>query len=53
MTARSTWNDLGFWYEDVVASRGDRSSEAAPQADRVLLLGRRTGCSWRSRPWWS
>jgi len=39
MTARSTWNDLGFWYEDVVAARGDRSSEAAPQADRVLLLG--------------
>jgi hypothetical protein len=39
MTPRSTWNDVGFWYEDVVASEGDRPSEAAPRADRVMLVG--------------
>jgi hypothetical protein len=39
MTPQSGWNRWGFWWEDVVAARGDRPSEAAPQADRVLLVG--------------
>jgi hypothetical protein len=39
MAPRSTWNRLGFWSENVVAARGDRPSEAAPRADRVLLVG--------------
>lgn len=39
MPPRSTWNELGFWWQDVVAARGDQPSAAAPQADRVMLVG--------------
>lgn len=39
MAPRSAWNERGFWYQDVTASDGDLPSEAAPRADRVLLLG--------------
>jgi hypothetical protein len=39
MAPRSTWNELGFWWQDVVAARGDQPSAAAPQADRVMLVG--------------
>lgn len=39
MPPRSMWNELGFWRQDVVAARGDQPSAAAPQADRVMLVG--------------
>ncbi|MDF2092973.1 hypothetical protein P0Y31_11525 [Knoellia sp. 3-2P3] len=38
-TPRTEANRWGFWWEDVVASRGDRPSGAAPRADRVMLVG--------------
>ena len=39
MTPHSTWNRLGFWLDDVVAAHKDPPSEAAPRADRVMLVG--------------
>ena len=39
MRPHSTWNRLGFWLEDVVAAHKDPPSEAAPRADRVMLVG--------------
>ncbi len=38
-TPHSRWNRLGFWLEDVVAAHKDPPSEAAPRADRVMLVG--------------
>lgn len=39
MTPRTAANRWGFWWTHVDASHGDPPSDAAPRADRVVLLG--------------
>jgi hypothetical protein len=36
---RSTWNRLGFWWIHADVTHGDAPRDAAPNADRVWLLG--------------